>query len=102
MGLKDKGYTIKCTSHTYVTLYWNGKFIFCLDNCLMCAEEIIYEIEQRTKLDFKEIPIIGTKEDFQGLVFCNGGWKRDFWEGFPTKEEIEKYMKLKKGMFKME
>lgn len=97
MGLKDKGYTIKCTSHTYVTLYWNRKLIFCLDNDLMCAEEIIYEIEQRTKLDFREIPIIVRKEDFQGLIFHNGGWKRDFWKELPDKKEIENYMKSKNG-----
>ena len=26
--MEDKGYTIRCGSHTYITLEYNGKFIF--------------------------------------------------------------------------
>ena len=82
-------YTIECGGYNYVTLRWNGQFIFCLDNAVMYAEEIIYKIEKRTQTNFKDIPIRGVKEDFQGLRFLNGGWKRDFWGEFPSKEEIK-------------
>lgn len=91
------GYTIRCSSHTYITLEYDGKFIFCLDNDLMYAEEMIYEIEKRTRMNFQDIPVVGMKEDFRGLRFFNGGWKRDFWNEFPDKKEIESYMKLKHG-----
>lgn len=30
--MEEKGYTIRCGGHNYITLEWNGKFIFCLDN----------------------------------------------------------------------
>ena len=83
-----EGYTIRCGGHNYVTLEWNGKFIFCLDNDMHYAEEIIYNTEKRT----------GRKDDFQGLRFFNGGWKRDFWNNFPSKKEIEGYMKTKHGI----
>lgn len=91
------GYEIRCNSHTYITLEHNGKFIFCLDNDLMCAEEMIYQIEKKTGMNFNDIPIKGEKDDFKGLLFFNGGWKRDFWNDFPSKEEIDGYMKMKYG-----
>lgn len=94
---KDK-YTIECYCYTYVTLEWNGKFIFCLDNTFMKAEEMIYEIEKRTGMNFQDIPIKGSKDDFQGLSFFYGGWKRDFWKEFPNKNDIDAYMKLKSGL----
>ena len=94
----DKGYTIRCVSHTYVELKWNDKFIFCLDNDLIYAEEIIYKIEKRTQMGFQNIRIEGNKEDFRGLRFFRGGWKRDFWGEFPDSKEIESYMKLKRGV----
>lgn len=93
--MKKDGYTIRCCCHTYVTLEFNGKFIFCLDDGIIRAEEMIYKIEEKTGMDFKDIKIIGDKDDFQGLSFYNGGWKRDFWKCFPDKKEIEEYMKLK-------
>lgn len=96
---KDK-YTIRCGCHKYITLEWNEKFIFCLDNDLIRAEEMIYKIEKRTGMNFQDIPIKGCKDDFQGLSFFNGGWKRDFWKEFPDKKEIESYMKLKEGRCK--
>ena len=91
------GYTMKCGGHNYVTLEHEGRFIFSLDNDSMYAEEIIYQIEKRTRQRFADIPIKGTKEDFQGLRFFKGGWKRDFWGEFPSDGEIASYMKLKKG-----
>lgn len=77
--MSNKGFTIKCTGHTYITLEWNEKFIFCLDNDLIYAEEMIYKIEKRTQMNFQDIPVKGNKDDFWGLRFFNGGWKRDFW-----------------------
>lgn len=56
MSKKDE-WTIRCSGHNYITLEWNEKFVFCLDN----------------------------------------GWKRDFWGNFPSKDEIEAYIKLKNG-----
>lgn len=91
-------YTIECNNHNFVTLKWNERFIFCFDNYLMYAEEIIYEIEKRARINFREIPIKGVKEDFQGLRFFNGGWKRDFWSAFPSKKEIKSFMSLKGGV----
>ena len=93
-----EGYTIRCGGHNYVTLEWNGKFIFCLDNDMHYAEEIIYNTEKRTGISFQDIPIKGRKDDFQGLRFFNGGLKRDFCNNFPSKKEIEGYMKTKHGI----
>lgn len=95
--MEEKGYTIRCGTHTYITLEYDGKFIFCLDNDFMYAEEMIYKIEKRTQMNFKEIQIKGRKDDFQGLRFFNGGWKRDFWNEFPSKAEIDAYIKMKHG-----
>ena len=94
------GYTIRCGGHTYITLEWNDRFIFCLDNDLMKAEEMIYTIEKRTGLNFQDIPVKGSKDDFSGLSFFRGGWKRDFWNDFPSKDELKSYMQLKKGVVK--
>lgn len=98
--MKNEGFTIRCTGHTYITLECNENFIFCLDNDMTYAEEMIYEIEKRTRMNFKDIPIKGSKDDFRGLRFFNGGWKRDFWGDFPDKKEVESYMKLKSGQVK--
>jgi hypothetical protein len=94
--MNNKGYTIRCDCHKYVTLEFDGNFIFCLDNDLYYAEEIIFKIEKRTKMNFLDIPIVGNKDDFQGLKFFTGGWKRDFWNKFPDKKEVERYIKLPK------
>lgn len=94
---KEQGYTINCSGHTYITLEYDEKFIFCLDNDMMYAEEMIYEIEKRTQKDFKDIAIKGRKDDFSGLRFFNGGWKRNFWENFPSEKEITGYIKMKNG-----
>lgn len=95
--MKTGGYTIRCTSHTYITLSWNGEFMFCLDNDLIYAEEMIYEIEKRTGMNFQDIPIEGSKTDFKGLRFSRGGWKRDLWDDFPDTNEINGFVKRKYG-----
>lgn len=100
MKINNMGYTIKCTGHIYITLELNDHFCFCLDNDMMKAEEMIYEIEKRTKMKFQDISIKGSKDDFSGLLFFKGGWKRDFWNEFPSDDEIRSYMKLKKGIVK--
>ena len=92
--MENDGFTIRCGSHKYITLEWNGKFIFCLDNDMMYAEEMIHEVEKRTSLCFQDIPIKGCKDDFDGLRFFNGGWKRNFWTDFPSKKEIDSYINL--------
>ena len=73
--MKDN-YTIRCTCHTYVTLEWNGNFIFCLDNDMMYMETIIEKVEKRTGMKFSEIPVEGNDQDFDGLRFLNGGFKK--------------------------
>ena len=94
--MSDKGYTIRCGSHNYITLEHEGNFVYCLDNDMMYAEEIIYRIEQRTRINFSDIPLKGCdKAAFQGLRFFTGGWTRDFWGEFPDKKEVEAYMRLK-------
>ena len=97
MIMKNEGYSIRCTSRTYITLEWAGEFIFCLDNDTMYAEEMIYKIETRVGMNFQDIPIKGCKDDFSGLRFFNGGWQRDFWGQFPDKAEVESYVKMKRG-----
>ena len=92
-----EGFSIRCGSHTYITLEYNDQFIFCLDNDIMKAEEMIYRIEKRTGMKFQDIPIKGSKYDFSGLLFFRGGWTRDFWNEFPDEKEIKAYMNLKKG-----
>lgn len=84
--------------HNYVTLTYDGRFIFCLDNSTMYAEEMIYRIEKRTGMKFRDIPVIGDKDGFQGWTFFNGGWRRDFWNEFPPDWEITAYMNIKRGI----
>ena len=80
-----KGYSMNCFSHTYITLFYNDKFIHCYDNDLhddnpqkdeYYAENIIASIEKRTKMKITDIPIIGRIEDFDGLRFLYGGFKK--------------------------
>lgn len=61
---------------------------------------MIHEIQKRTGTNFQDISIKGRKDDFSGLRFFNGGWKRDFWNDFPNKKEIDGFMKLKQGIVK--
>lgn len=69
-------YTIRCTSHTYVTLEWNDKFIACYDNDMQYMEEIIEKIEKRTGQKFNMIRRKGSIRDFDGLRFLHGGFKK--------------------------
>lgn len=71
----EVGFTIECGCHIYVTLRWNGHFIFCYDNDGHYMEYIIEAIEKRTKMKFKDIPVRGRREDFNGLRYLNGGFK---------------------------
>lgn len=69
-------WSMKCTCHTYVTLCWDGQPTLTLDNDREYMEEIVEKIEKRTGLRFKEIPILGSRLDFSGLRYLNGGFKR--------------------------
>jgi len=69
-------YTIRCGCHIYVTLEWNDQFIHCYDNDMYYMEDIISAIEARTRQKFTEIPIKGSIQDFDGLRFRNGGFKK--------------------------
>ena len=72
----NESYTIRCTSHTYVTLEWNDKFIACYDNDMQYMEEIIEKIEKRTGQKFNMIRRKGSIRDFDGLRFLHGGFKK--------------------------
>ena len=98
--MKDIGYTIECSSHNYITLKFEGKFVRCFDNDLYSqnekqdcyyAENIIRQIERRTHLKISEIPIIGSIEDFDGLRFLYGGFKKGC-------EWLNKNQELKRGI----
>ncbi len=69
-------YTIKCSWHTYVTLEWNDQFVRCYDNDMTYMEDIIADIEKRTRQKFNEIHRKGNIEDFDGLRFLFGGFKK--------------------------
>lgn len=75
--MKQSDYTIKCTGHTYISLYYEGKFIHCYDNDMEYMGNIIQQIEKRTKMNFDEIPIQGEAADFNGLRFVTG-FKKDW------------------------
>lgn len=47
-----EGYTIRCGGHNYITLEYNEKFIFCLDNDMYYAEEMIHDIEKKDRNEF--------------------------------------------------
>lgn len=38
-------------------------------------ERIIEKIEKRTQMKLNEIPIVGSKEDFNGLRILHGGFR---------------------------
>lgn len=80
-----KGWSMKCSCHTYITLYYDGKFMYCFDNDLHSVnllkdeyyvEHIIEAIEKRTQLKVTDIPIIGRIEDFDGMRFLHKGATR--------------------------
>ena len=72
----NEPYTIRCTCHTYITLEWNDKFIACYDNDMQYMEEIIEKIEKRTGQKFNTIQRKGGIQDFDGLRFLHGGFKK--------------------------
>lgn len=80
-----KGWSIECSGHNYITLYYDGRFVHCYDNDLhfensskdeYYTEHIIASIEKRTKMKITDIPIIGCVEDFDGMRFLHGGFKK--------------------------
>lgn len=83
--VRIKGWSMKCSCHTYITLYYDGKFVHCFDNDLHSdnllkdeyyTEHIIAAIEKRTHLKVTDIPIIGHIEDFDGMRFLHNGFTR--------------------------
>ncbi len=83
--VKIEGWSMKCGSHNYITLFFNGRFVHCFDNNLHVensqkdeyyTEHIITTIEKRTKMKITDIPIIGRIEDFDGMRFLNGGFRK--------------------------
>ncbi len=72
----QNGYTIRCYCHTYVTLDWNGKFVYCGDNDMTYMEDIVEKIEKRTQMRFRDIPVKGSIQDFDGLRYLHGGFKK--------------------------
>ena len=75
------GWSMKCDCHNYITLFYDGKNVRCFDNDNSAnneyyAENIIAAIEKRTRMKITEIPVIGNIEDFDGLRFLKGGFKK--------------------------
>lgn len=98
--VKIKGWSMECSCHTYITLYYDGKFIRCFDNDLYFdnpakdqyyTEHIIAAIEKRTKLKITDIPIIGHIRDFDGLRFLHGGFTKG--SEWLNKNQEHKFMK---------
>lgn len=76
----DKGYSLRCSGHTYVTLSWNGRFICCLDNDMLRMEEIIAAVEKRTRMKFEDIRRENSdNQDWDGLNFQTGYKKSSEW-----------------------
>lgn len=80
-----KGWSMECSNHTYISLFYNDKFVHCYDNDHHSyepkndgyyAENIIENIEKRTGMKITDIPIKGTVEDFDGMRFKSGGYKK--------------------------
>ena len=78
--LPSQEFWMECKHNIYVTLYYGNQFILCFDNSIDKVEEIIEEIETRSRKKFSDIPIAGKKDDFQGLVWLEYGWNVDFWK----------------------
>ena len=83
--MKIQGYSMKCSHHNYITLFYDDKFVHCYDNDLhndnptkdeYYTEHIIASIEKRTRMKITDIPIIGYVEDFDGMRFLHGGFKK--------------------------
>ncbi len=72
----DNRYSLKCDGHNYVTLSWDGRFIFCLDNDMLRMEDIIAAVEKRTKMRFQDIQRENSDDQaWDGLRF-NSGFKK--------------------------
>lgn len=69
-----EGYKLVIRDNTYVSLYFEDKFICCHDNDTTYGEDIVYDIEKRTKMDFYDIPV-KMPRDFDGFRFRSlNGW----------------------------
>lgn len=89
-------WSMNCCSHTYITLFYDDKFIRCYDNDFFnenekidgyYMEHVIAQIEKRTGMKIADIKIIGDVEDFDGLRFLNGGFKKGCeWLTIPEEE----------------
>lgn len=55
MKTRDDRYSLRCDGHTYITLSWNGRFIYCWDNDMYMMEDIIKAVEKRTQTPFESI-----------------------------------------------
>ena len=80
MKTRDSRYSLRCDGHTYVTLSWNGRFIYCWDNDMIIMENIIKAVEKRTQMPFESI----RKEnpdtcEWDGLRFRAGFKKARDW-----------------------
>ena len=72
----DNRYSLRCDGHIYVTLSWDDRFIFCLDNDMLRMEEIIAAVEKRTKMRFQDIRRENSNDqDWDGLR-CQTGFKK--------------------------
>ena len=68
-------FSMRASSHTYVTLYYGKTFLFCCDNDFTKAEDIIEKIEKRTGMKIADIPIRGDVSDFDGFFWkYKAGW----------------------------
>ena len=69
----------------------NEMDLLCLSNYDMCAERMILIVEDISGMNFLDIPVIGNKKNFQLLRFFSGDIKRDFWNDFPKRAELDVY-----------
>ena len=63
-----EGYKLVIRDNTYVSLYFENKFVCCYDNDTMCGEGIVECIEERTKMNFYDMPVEMLR-DFEGFWF---------------------------------
>ena len=69
-----KGYKLVIRSNIYVSLYYGEQFLHCYDNDSEYGEEIMAEIEKRTRMNFYDIPV-EMPRDFTGFRFLGlRGW----------------------------
>lgn len=76
----DNRYSLRCDGHNYVTLSWDGRFIFCLDNSLFRMEQIIEAVEKRTNMRFQDVRREDSDDSsWDGLRFATGFKKASEW-----------------------